>query len=494
MRSESNYGVAFPLFSLPGKYGVGDIDSLYEFVESIKEGPLKVIQLLPLNALNKSETSPYSSISAFANHSLYLSISKLPFLSKIPEGIKISDRVQYAKCFEIKEACFRNSYEGFLKSADAAFRKGFDRFCKEQSHWLDSYSYFHAILNRHNLGFWDWPEELQSWINLGDKEKEEFHLEAQYFAYLQYLFFLQWKDLKEHCQKYEIRLMGDLPIYVSKNSSDYWASPEMFQKGVHAGVPPDLYSEDGQDWGNPIYDWDLMKKDDYEWWKQRMRWMGQFFDLVRIDHIRGLHGYWAVEDGKKPSATKDWSPGPKDGVILAIQSCGMEIIGEDLGLITKDIEEWMLRLDVPGYRVFLFGWGWYADSDSEDYGSLKYRDMLKYPENTLFCTSTHDSETLQGFLRELHEKHKSELCEYLNLPTDSSIDTVREAILKLSLKSESRYLVHPLQDLIADTERVNSPGTVGEQNWSNVIRWEQEKSKIEWFEQQILELKKSVGQ
>ena len=151
--------------------------------------------------------------------------------------------------------------------------------------------------------------------------------------------------------------MGDLPIYVSKNSADVWSQPDLFQEGIHAGVPPDLYSEEGQDWGNPIYDWDLMQRDNFLWWRQRMEWLKEFFDIVRVDHIRGLHDYWAVKDGYSPKDTTQWTKGPRDQIINALRESGVEIIGEDLGLITEQVEEWMQRLDVPGYRVFIFGWG-----------------------------------------------------------------------------------------------------------------------------------------
>ena len=460
MKNENlkTHGIAVPIFALQGKYGIGDIASLRNLIQRLKGFPIDVIQVLPLNALGPFEISPYSSISAFANELLYIDIDLLSN-SKTPVNTYSNDQTaDYALARRIKTEALKNSYGEFINSENLIDRQSFAVFKEKQRYWLESYSHFHYRLDENRCAYWDWSQDSSKWSSTDEVGNVEF------YSYVQWIFYEQWQTLRTEAGQVGITLMGDLPIYVSKNSADVWSNPELFQTGIHAGVPPDLYSEDGQDWGNPIYDWDLMQEDNFLWWRQRMEWLKEFFDIVRVDHIRGLHDYWAVKDGFSPKETKDWIEGPRDGIIEAIREAGVEIIGEDLGLITKEVEHWMRRLNVPGYRVFIFGWGWYA-KQGQDYGALKYKNPNSYPEHSLCCSSTHDSESLTEFLNNLTEIQRSDLRSFLNC----SEDKLRITILRSLRDSPSKYVIHPIQDLMDLSIRINTPGTVGEKNWTSII-------------------------
>jgi 4-alpha-glucanotransferase len=466
-----------PLFSLPGDYGIGDIDSLYKLVDTVSDKNIDVIQLLPMNAVGGDETSPYSSISSFALNPVYISLSRLTWLEEtLPEKLPVTEKVDYHEVNSLKYRFLRLAWKRFQSRNNRREKQKFELFCKKQKEWLEPYATFHALAFQNDFkAFWDWPEDLLS-PEKSRKWAEENTEEVDFFRFLQWIFHEQWSELKSYAGEKNICFMGDLPLYVSKNSSDHWSRPEMFKKGVHAGVPPDMYSEDGQDWGNPIYDWEQMKKSRFSWWKKRLLWLKEYFDLVRIDHFRGLYSYWEVKDGESPKSTEDWTDGPKTPLINALKSTGVEIIGEDLGHIPEEVEEWIEETAVPGYRVFLFGWGGYK--------AEKYRFCEKYPENTLACTSTHDSESFREFLENLTQEQVYELGAYLGIKAGESFtlkDLGEKSICKL-LESPSQYVIIPLQDIFYKKIRINLPGSVSDANWTAVITMdEQDLQSLEKF-------------
>lgn len=474
-------GVMVPLFSLKGDFGIGDLDSLYRLVDTLDHTGIGIIQLLPMNALMGSETSPYSSISGFALHPLYISLRRLRYVQEMPKTLEPASRVNYEGAYSVKYQAFREAYAHFTKHATPTEKQRFSQFVRNQKSWLKDYSLFHALAEHHHKAWWDWPVEHQN-PKSASKWGEENADQVEYIAFLQWVLFEQWQDLKSYASEKGIRFMGDLPLYVSKNSADYWSRPEIFKKGVRAGVPPDLYAKEGQDWGNPIYDWDVMKKNKYSWWKDRMIWLKEYFDLMRIDHVRGLYSYWEIPDGKKPIDVKDWTPGPKKAIIEALKSTGIEIIGEDLGDIPPDVEKWMEDIDIAGYRVFLFGWG--------PYKSEKYRFSEKFPVQSLACTSTHDSESYMEFLESLTEEQVYELGTYLGIKagTDFTIEDLRIGSLRKLLQSPSRFVIIPLQDITGEAIRINLPGSVGEANWSAVLSMgPREQAQIQVFAKMVSE-------
>lgn len=462
MKKSRRVGVMVPLFSLPGCFGIGDVDSMYRFIEQLDGSGISIIQLLPMNAVAGNETSPYSGISAFAVNPVYISLRRLKYLENDLESWSIPESINYAATNDFKFYHLRRSYENFLEKGTPLDKKQFRAFCENSADWLRDYSLFHALYNEHKKAFWDWPEEHRSPFKAAEWGAQH-EIEVGFFSYLQWICYEQWQGLKEYAGDKGIQFMGDLPLYVSKNSSDAWARPELFRKGVHAGVPPDIYAADGQDWGNPIYDWKVMAKDNYDWWKDRVIWLKQFCDLVRIDHIRGIYSYWAVPDGSLPKDVKSWTPGPKTPLIDALKQTGIELIGEDLGDIPPAVEQWMDQIKIPGYRVFLFGWG--------DYESEKYRYAEEYPRDSFACTSTHDSESFWEFLENLSEQKIFELGAYLGIESgqEFTIEDLRKLSIQKLLKSPSQYVVLPLQDILGKGIRINLPGSVSDDNWTKVI-------------------------
>ena len=455
-------GIMVPLFSLPGNFGIGDIDSMYQFIDQLEGSGVSVIQLLPMNAVSGDETSPYSGISAFAVNPVYISLRRLKYLDAELENWEVPERINYSAVNTFKFAHLRASYDNFLTKATPLDRKRLRSFKNKTEEWLSDYSLFHALSHEHKKAFWDWPKEHQNPVDASSWAKEN-QQKVEFFTYLQWICFEQWQGLKDYADSKGIHFMGDLPLYVSKNSADAWSRPDVFRKGVHAGVPPDIYAEDGQDWGNPIYDWKVMAKDGYQWWKDRVKWLKEFCDLVRIDHIRGIYSYWAVPDGALPKDVKSWTPGPKSDLIDALKETGMELIGEDLGDIPPAVDKWMNNIKVPGYKVFLFGWG--------NYESEKYRFTEEYPTASLACTSTHDSESYWEFLEALSDPQVYELGAYLGIQEgeEFTIDDLRKRSIKKLIDSPSRYVMFPLQDVLGKGIRINTPGSVSEDNWSKVI-------------------------
>ena len=469
-----------PLFSLPGAHGIGDIDSLYHLIERVRNLGIEIIQLLPLNALSGNDTSPYSSISAFGMDPIYLSLGRLKYLNRSIDVVESGTSVQYSEVRGLKLPILRESFKNFQKDATPFDQKRYQNFYRENQEWLEPFSIFHALSSKENKAFWDWDQDHQDlksareWANSNEEE-------VNFYRYLQWIFFEQWSDLKLFAAENGLVFMGDLPLYVSKNSADYWSEPGNFKKGVRAGVPPDLYAAEGQDWGNPIYDWKKMGKDGFSWWKKRLVWLENFFDLVRLDHIRGIYSYWAVPDGKKPNQVKRWTPGPASDLIRALKDTQIELIGEDLGSIPPAIDKWMKDIDIPGYKVFLFGWG--------EYKSEKYRFPETYSTKTLACTSTHDSESFFEFLENMDDSRVFELAAYLGIKPEEEftiLDFLDRVIDRL-LKSPSQYVIFPLQDLLGKSIRINLPGSVGEDNWSKTIPiTEHDQSRLELLGERIL--------
>ena len=459
---QKSIGIMVPLFSLEGSHGIGDIDSLYCFIEKVRKTGVNIIQILPLNALGTNDTSPYSSISAFGMDPVYISLNRLKYLSRSIESLPSKDRVDYSQVREVKFAALRESFEGFNKLGTPLDRKRFRRFCTRNSYWLDAFSVFHALSLTYPTAFWDWDSELHS-LEGAQVWAMENADEVGFCRYLQWIFFEQWADLKSYATEQNILFMGDLPLYVSKNSVYFWSEPNLFLPGVRAGVPPDLYAAEGQDWGNPIYDWKKMKKDGFHWWQLRLQWLKYFFDVIRLDHIRGIYSYWAVPDGKKPNEVNRWTPGPASALIDSLKKVDIQLIGEDLGSIPPAIEKWMADIDIPGYKVFLFGWG--------EYDSPKYRFPEIYPENTLACTSTHDSESFFEFLENLDDSRVYELAAYLGISDgeEFTLLDILDRVLSKIINSPSKYVIFPLQDILGKSIRINLPGSVGEENWTKTI-------------------------
>jgi 4-alpha-glucanotransferase len=465
-------GLLLHITSLPSEYGTGDLGpEAYKFADFLARAKQSFWQILPLNppADMQDKYSPYDSYSAFAGNTtlispelLYrqglLSKADLRDCPKFPET-----KVEYPKVISYKAKLLNIAWENFAKRPR---RRDYEKFCLENKIWLDDYSLFMALREHFHGKLWrDWPVELRErWTRplaaiktrLGDSINRQ--------KCLQYLFFSQWSDLKQYCARLGIEIIGDVPIYVSYDSADVWANPEIFQLNRYrnpefvSGVPPDLFSKTGQLWGNPVFNWLVLKKTNYSWWLERIRHNLAMFDRVRIDHFRGFFRYWRVLAGDKTAKNGKWMKGPGwhflDLVFRHFPK--KSIIVEDLGYITPDIKEYVASRGLAGMRVLQFGFGGNPKTNSH------------YPanhiENSICYTGTHDNNTIVGWRNEIDAKQKARLIECLG--HRPALKDFNWEMIQLAFESVANLAIIPVQDILGlGTEgRMNHPAkTKG--NW-----------------------------
>ncbi len=458
-------GVLLPVTSLPSRFGIGDLGpAAYAFVDRAAAAGLSWWQILPLNPTDLLYgCSPYHSPSAFAGNIQLLSpegMAEAGWLMKselAPEPEFPADRIDYARVAVFKHRLFERAFRRFSRNAASP---EFQEFCHAHSSWLEGYALFSALKAHHpQLSWRDWPGAQR------DREaaviaalKRKFRREIQKTRFLQYVFFRQWAELKVYAHHKGIRIMGDLPIYVTYESADVWLDPDLFQLDdrrlpTHvAGVPPDYFSRTGQLWGNPLYRWEVLQQRGYDWWMRRLQHSLHLFDLVRIDHFRGLVGYWRVPAGERTASNGRWIPAPAVDFLGRIRQAfpDLPFIAEDLGTITPDVRDVMRRFDLPGMKVLLFAFG----SDDPRHPYLP----ANYPARCVAYTGTHDNNTVRGwFEREAGPLVKQRVNRYLGNPV-SSREIAWEFIHRL-LASPAALAVVPMQDYLSlgARARMNRP-------------------------------------
>ncbi len=469
-------GILLHPTSLPSPFGIGDLGpGAYRFAEFLAAAGQTVWQLLPLNpTVPIYGNSPYSGPSVFAGSPLLISPELLEedglldFDDLRGYPSMGEDRVPYAGVLEQKGRLLQLAYERFRAIRGGTRPLEFERFCNANDHWLRDYSLFVALKERHGGVAWsDWPVEirdrdeaaLQSWEHeLADRIGLE--------RFIQFTFYSQWTALKRHCNALNIQLMGDAPIYVSYDSADVWANPGLFKLGddkkprVVAGVPPDYFSETGQLWGNPVYDWERLASTRYDWWVKRLGFCMRLYDLVRLDHFRGFVGYWEVPASEKTAVNGKWVEAPANhffGVLLQRYPF-LPLVAEDLGVITADVREIMQRFGFPGMKVLLFAFGNVAENLAAPHHHT--RDNVVY-------TGTHDNNTTRGwFQTEAREDELRNLSRYLGRPIEQ--DTVAWELIRLAMMSVANLAVIPMQDVLGlgAEARMNTPSiTYGNWEW-----------------------------
>lgn len=451
-------GVLLNISSLPSEYGIGDFgEGARFFVDFLSSIHMKWWQILPLCPVG-SGNSPYSSVSAFAVNPLYIDPLEL-----LREGLITQSE---ADGFKYKGEPYSADYDYARQSKAEIIRIAFERdnlgeafkkFEKENSFWVKDYAMYMAN-KRANGGkpWWEWTEKA--------KPDDEV-----YFVYEQYLAHKQWFELKKYANEKGVYFLGDMPIYVSRDSCDFYYNMKMFMADSEgnlkmlAGCPPDYFSQDGQLWGNPLYDWDKMKKDGYSWWINRIGDALNIFDAVRIDHFRGFHQFWAVPAGEKTAKNGKWLDGPAMDLFKKVNEKFKEpnIVAEDLGVSNAELKEFLAQTGYPGMKIMQFGFSCY-DSDHVPY---------KYGENCVAYTGTHDNETMLGWLWSMEMEEKTRLLKYCRYFGDNwgeggeHSDVIRQIITTLWQTVASIAIV-PIQDMCGfggDT-RMNVPGRA-EGNW-----------------------------
>lgn len=466
-------GVLLHITSLPGAGGVGSLgDEAFRFADFLAAAGQRYWQILPLTPTGAdSGHSPYSSVSAFAGNPLLISVEGLlqsSWLGKhdarAPRSLP-TDHAAFRQAERFKQRMLRQAFEKFQKKAPPA---RFECFVAEQSWWLDDYALFVAL--RGSLGdcrWVSWPAPLRDRHSAALKSAaKELHEEIRYAQFVQWVFATQWAELRKACRERSIQLIGDVPIYVRFDSSDVWAHRDIFKLkpngqpiGV-AGVPPDYFSSTGQLWGNPVYRWNVLKKQHYRWWRQRLARAYQLSDILRIDHFRGLVRYWEVPAKARTAKPGRWMKGPGADLFkaLARDFPDLPMIAEDLGMITPDVHELMEQLGLPGIRVLLFAFGKNC--------ARSIHAPHSHDRNTLVCSGTHDNNTARGwFEAEASRADKSRLEEYVGRKLTPR--TAADELVRLAMNSVADLAVIPMQDWLrlGKEARFNLPGSV-RGNWT----------------------------
>ncbi len=465
-------GILLHITSLPTPFGVGDLGpSAYRFVDFLAESGQSYWQILPINpTMAVNFHSPYGCTSAFAGNTLLISPELL-----VKEGLLHADEceplqlpnehaVNYAAVQEYKGKLWQLAYNRFKGNApDPAWI----RFCDEEAWWLEGFALFTATRTDQQGRAWsDWPEELRDRKPEGlraiqDKLSEQVGKEK----FLQYLFFKQWSDLKRYCSQKGIQIIADIPIYVNDDSADVWVNPHLFRLDgqkkpyVVAGVPPDYFSRTGQRWGNPIYDWDAMKREDYWWWVRRIAACLRISDFVRVDHFRGFVSYWEVPATEPTAINGRWVEAPAMHFFsyLSRKFPYLPIIAEDLGVITPDVREVMHHFEFPGMKILLFAFG--SDMPSNPY------IPHNLPKSCVAYTGTHDNNTVRGwFQQEATHDDRQRLFRYLG--REISEEHVSWEMIRLLMQSAANTVIFPLQDILnlGSDARMNTPASK-EGNW-----------------------------
>jgi 4-alpha-glucanotransferase len=439
----------------------------FEWVDVLARAGQTWWQVLPLGPTGYGD-SPYQSFSAFAGNPLLVSPELL-----LRDGlVKPADlagahfpaeHVRYDAVIQFKQGMLARAWENFQTGAAGHLRQPFEEFGARQGHWLDDFALFMTLKEAHHGADWrQWPRDLLLRNPLAlDRARRDLRGPVGRYKFEQFLFARQWKALKDYAGERGVRLMGDAPIFVSSDSADVWANPELFlldeqrRPTAVAGVPPDYFSPTGQLWGNPLYDWDAMRRTGYAWWVARLRAALELVDLVRLDHFRGFEAYWEVPAGMPTAEKGRWVRGPGDDLFEVVRSAlgGLPLVAEDLGLITPDVEALRARLGLPGMRILQFAFG------GPDNRYLPHH----YEHNTVVYTGTHDNDTTAGWYASLPEHERAFLHRYLpGLGQDVAWDLIR-----LAWSSVADYALAPLQDLLSlpTQARMNSPGRAAG-NWS----------------------------
>ncbi len=455
-------GVLLPVFALPGSYGCGTFGlSAYRWIDHLAEGGFSVWQVLPFGVTDE-HNSPYMSYSSFAGNPFFID----PLLL-YEQGLVTLEELEQQKIsapYLCNFHALRRTRLAFLANAAKRVtdKSKIQDFCKSHPHIANACRFL--ALKQANGGR-PWRE----WTVCEPTQDDECT-----WQFIQYEFHRQWQELHAYAKQKGISVIGDLPFYVSNDSSDIWATPEQFQldpkqnPAFVSGVPPDYFSKDGQLWGNPLYDWDKMELDGYSWWKNRLAYMLELFDGVRIDHFRAISDYWSVPADAKTAKEGRWCAGPDKKLIDAFAPLAKDkmILAENLGMIDQKTQDLLDYSTYPGMTVFQFGF----DGDP-----CNVHLPHNYTENTVAYTGTHDNNTLLGFLWELDEATRRQVLEYVGNPEDGC-----SAIRSAMLMSQAGLVIFPVQDLLsygADT-RINTPGrAMG--NWAYRIT-EDQLQQVDW--------------
>lgn len=480
MQFERSAGILLHPTSLPSKFGIGDLgNDAYKFVDFLSKAKQKLWQILPLGPTSFGD-SPYQCLSAFAGNPLLISFEKIvedkicseKILYDVPDFPE--DKVNYGDVIDYKFEILQTIYEEFKATKNKELEKSFLDFCENEKSWLEDYALFVALKDYHEGKPWnEWEKEISQRKDTAVKHFKVFLKdEIEFHKFIQFLFFKQWLELKSFANSKGIQIIGDLPIFVAFDSADVWVNRHLFEVSEDgralfiAGVPPDYFSPTGQRWGNPHYKWELMEKDDYKWWRERISSLLKMTDIIRIDHFRGFYNYWKIP-GDAPTAEKgEWVLGPGEKFFSTLEKYfgKLPIIAEDLGILVPEVYELRDKFGFPGMKILQFAFG--------TNGEKKFLPH-NFVRNCVVYTGSHDNDTTLGWWNSI-QNDGTDTKEFFLDYTGSNGEDICKDIIRLAYSSIADIVIIPLQDFLrlGSATRMNFPGKP-DGNWSWRFRWNQ---------------------
>ncbi|MBQ3080525.1 MAG: 4-alpha-glucanotransferase [Clostridia bacterium] len=465
-------GVLLPISSLPSKYGIGCFSKeAYDFVLNMRKAGQTFWQILPIHPTSYGD-SPYQSFSTFAGNPYFISLEAL-----IEEGVLTEEEceayewgdhtsyIDYEKLYYNRYPLLRKAYE----RSDISKNPAYQAFISENHWWLYDYALFMALKNFFGGVSWsEWPEDIRlRWGNALDYYRRELYFDIEFQMYMQFKFFEQYVQLKAFANENGVKIVGDIPIYVSMDSADTWANPALFRLDEEnlpiavAGCPPDGFSATGQLWGNPLYRWDYHKETGYQWWVTRLWYCFKLYDVTRIDHFRGFDEYYAIPYGEETAVNGEWEKGPGMDLFRTVQEKlgENEVIAEDLGYMTDTVRKMVEESGFPNMKVLEFAF------DARDTGSANDYLPHNYPENCVAYTGTHDNETLVGWFDSITAEEQKLVRDYL-VDDRTAKKKLYRPLIALVMRSNAKYVIIPMQDYLGldNSARMNHPSTLGG-NW-----------------------------
>ena len=459
-------GILMPIFSLPSPYGIGTLgDAAKEFIDFLHKGAQSLWQILPIGTTTVGD-SPYQSFSSFAGNPYFIDLETL-----INEGLLTEqevksfdfgsdiEKIDYQKLYNTRYKVLRLAFNRFKENDD------YTAFINKNAYWLDDYSLFMALKTANDGAPWyEWDVALKKRdATTIAKAKNDLRDDISFHKFLQFVFNRQWVEIKDYANQKDIQIIGDIPIYVALDSADVWSNPNQFLLDDNytprdvAGVPPDAFSDDGQVWGNPLYNWNYMKKTGYTWWKNYLGYALKRFDTVRIDHFRGFESFFTIPFGDTDAKGGKWAKGPDVDLFNAFKSEFGEhlpIIAEDLGVITPAVRKMLSHTKFPGMKVLQFAFSGNSDNSYLPHNITK---------NSVVYTGTHDNDTIMGWLATCDAATAKQAKDYFNHQSDNGFNW---AMIKAAMGSVADTCIIPMADLLGldSSGRINTPSTLGG-NW-----------------------------
>jgi len=471
MEQNRSSGILLHPTSLPGPDGIGDLGpEAYRWIEFLDRSGCQLWQVLPLGPTGYGD-SPYQCFSAFAGNPYLINATIL-----LDQGLLTKqdladrpdfphERVDYGPVINWKRTFLRRSFHRFQSGKQKGINKKYEAFTESEKEWLEPFSIFMAIKEKHNNVAWnEWPKDLQQRDPKAmDAFKKENADEITFQSYLQFIFSWQWQNLRNYAASKGIRIIGDIPIFVAYDSADVWVNKELFYLDddglpeVVAGVPPDYFSETGQLWGNPLYNWEVHRQTGYQWWLNRMQSVLRQVDIVRLDHFRGFEAYWEVPFSNETAVEGEWVKGPGSEFLTVVRDelGDLPIIAEDLGVITDEVKQMRDTFNLPGMKIMQFAFATDPDDDFLPHN---------YPVNCVAYTGTHDNNTTRGWYDNAPEREKDFCRRYLARAGHD----IAWSIIRTLWRSVAAWVLAPMQDFLSlgDWARMNYPGKAsGNWNW-----------------------------